>query len=323
MIIDKKWLNSIAVNEGFVRDTLEKVLRLTEVLKFINAHPIMRECLALKGGTAINLTVFNMPRLSVDIDLDYSKDVDRDGMLEDRSVIQEDIEKYMNSEGYQRSEKSKSRHSLDSSIYYYQNAAGINDNIKIEINYSMRTHIYPLVHRKIQTDGVFEEFEVLSLEGTEIFGSKIKALLDRAAPRDLYDVDNMIRFGLFDGEEERANLRKCALFYMAVGNKEVPQNVNLTALDEITWHNIKTDLNPVKRKREKFDLETSKKRVSTFLEEVMRLEESELRFMQSFRALEYHPEYLFNNPDIVKRLENHPMAMWKMQDCTALRSRVL
>ena len=78
MQIDKKWLSKVAAQEGFVRDTLEKVCRLTKILQFINSNPLMKDCLALKGGTAINLTVFNLPRLSVDIDLDYSKETDRE-----------------------------------------------------------------------------------------------------------------------------------------------------------------------------------------------------------------------------------------------------
>lgn len=127
-------------------------------------------------------------------------------------------------------------------IFTYVNTAGISDNIKIEINYSMRVHIFPLSYRQVQTGGILEEFKVLSVEGTELFGSKIKALLDRAAPRDLYDVDNMIKYGLFHGRDERNAPRKCAVFYMAVGNKETPERVNIEAVDEITWYRIKTDL---------------------------------------------------------------------------------
>ena len=55
-----------------MRDTFEKVLRLKEILKFLNEDKFLREYLLLKGGTAINLTVFNLPRLSVDIDMDYT-----------------------------------------------------------------------------------------------------------------------------------------------------------------------------------------------------------------------------------------------------------
>ena len=119
MQIDKKWLSKTATQEGFVRDTFEKVYRLTGILQYINSNPIMKDCLALKGGTAINLTVFNLPRLSVDIDLDYSRETDREGMLEDRKHIAEDMEKYMAAEGYQKSVKSKTSHSLDSMIFTY------------------------------------------------------------------------------------------------------------------------------------------------------------------------------------------------------------
>lgn len=49
---------------GFIRDTLEKVLRLSEILYFINYDPLLSASLALKGGTAINMTIFNLPRLS-------------------------------------------------------------------------------------------------------------------------------------------------------------------------------------------------------------------------------------------------------------------
>ena len=158
-----------------------------------------------------------------------------------------------------------------------------------------------------------EIFEVLSVDGTEIFGSKIKALLDRTAPRDLYDIDNMVKYGLFNGIKERDRLRRCAVFYIAVGNKEVPERINLDVIDEITWYRIKTDLIPVKRKREKFDLDETKKRVKGYLEDTMRLTDLKDRFLQEFREKKYHPEYLFENQEIVNRLEKHPMVLWKMK----------
>ncbi|NTW96634.1 MAG: hypothetical protein HGB31_08455 [Erysipelotrichaceae bacterium] len=59
----KQKLSIQAKEYGFIRDTLEKVLRLTEILNYINSTPILNENLALKGGTAINLTIFRLPRL--------------------------------------------------------------------------------------------------------------------------------------------------------------------------------------------------------------------------------------------------------------------
>jgi len=65
----KKDLDKFAADTGFIRDNLEKVFRLFEVLQYINENKLLDDHLALKGGTAINLTFFNMQRLSVDIDL--------------------------------------------------------------------------------------------------------------------------------------------------------------------------------------------------------------------------------------------------------------
>lgn len=67
---NRRELDARAREYGFNRDTFEKVLRLRTILEFLNTHEYMCEHLLLKGGTAINLTVFNLPRLSVDIDLD-------------------------------------------------------------------------------------------------------------------------------------------------------------------------------------------------------------------------------------------------------------
>lgn len=48
---------------------------------------LLSNALALKGGTAINLTIFNLPRLSVDIDMDFSENVPREEMLAIRKQI--------------------------------------------------------------------------------------------------------------------------------------------------------------------------------------------------------------------------------------------
>ena len=61
---DRITLGRQARELGFVRDTFEKVCRLADILSFIKNDPLLSSCLALKGGTAINLTIFNLPRLS-------------------------------------------------------------------------------------------------------------------------------------------------------------------------------------------------------------------------------------------------------------------
>ena len=64
-IYNKTEIGRVARQYGFVRDTFEKVLRLKEILKYLKEEEYLREHLLLKGGTAINLTVFDLPRLSI------------------------------------------------------------------------------------------------------------------------------------------------------------------------------------------------------------------------------------------------------------------
>ena len=45
----------------------------------------------------------------------------------------------------------------------------------------------------------------------------------------------------------------------------------------------------------------------------MHLTDLESRFLQEFRKKKYYPEYLFENGEVISRLEKHPMALWKMQ----------
>ena len=86
---------------------------VADVLDFIQKDELLSNALALKGGTAINLTIFNLPRLSVDIDMDFSENLPREEMLAIRKQITERISKYMAAAGYHLSQKSKTYHALD------------------------------------------------------------------------------------------------------------------------------------------------------------------------------------------------------------------
>ena len=80
-------LEIAARNQHFTRDTFEKVLRLKAILDWMNAQEFLKAHLLLKGGTAINLTVFDLPRLSVDIDMDFVPNLPREDILQARETI--------------------------------------------------------------------------------------------------------------------------------------------------------------------------------------------------------------------------------------------
>ena len=309
---NRKDLTKQASELGYIRDTFEKMCRLAKLLKFFERDPVLSKYLALKGGTAINLTIFNLPRLSVDIDLDFAENFNLDEMMDIRESIRTTIRQYMAMNDYIRSDKSKEYHTLDSDVYQYINTGGVKDNIKVEINYSLRSHILPLSKRPIETLGIFEPVEVLSLAPMEIFAAKISALVSRAAARDLYDANNMVTFGLFD-ETQAEMLKKCIVFYTAVGSEETPLDISLSKMDALVFHDIRTKLIPVLPKKEKFDFASARERVREYLGTVLQLDEKDKSFLSSFAKGDYRPELLFCGDELI-RIANHPMALWKMQN---------
>ena len=310
---DRMTLGRMAKEMGFVRDMLEKVCRLTDVLKFMEEDGMLAGSIALKGGTAINFTIFNLPRLSVDIDLDYCRSIAREEMLEDREIITDKISKYMAANGYTLSPKSKSYHALDSFVYEYMNCGGVRDNIKIEINYMLRCHVLPVARREVVLPWNLDKFTVLSVAPLEIFASKSVALLTRTAPRDLYDMHNMVKYGLFD-ESEEDMLRKCAVFYSAIGAEQPPTKFELCQIGTVSAQQVKRDLNPVLRKGQKFDVDVAQKEVENYLASIMIPTKDEEKFWRKFAEREYCPELVFGEGKELKNILNHPMALWKCRN---------
>lgn len=310
-IYNKVEIGRVAQQHGFVRDTFEKVLRLKEILRYLNEEEYLREHLLLKGGTAINLTVFNLPRLSVDIDMDYTPNDTKEDMLEARDKITTLIKDYMEAEGYQLSKGSRFTHSLDAFYYQYQNAGGNRDMIKIELNYSLRAHILEPVHRKILPKVFDDGLEIRMVAPIEIFAAKGNALISRAAARDLYDWGNLIAGNLF--ADERDMFRKCFAFYATISAETVNRNFDTSAIDSLKFDKIRRDLFPVLSKKDNFKLDERRQQAKDYIAELMQLTEREQEYMDRFIEKEYVPELLFDDKEIVERIKEHPMALWKCQ----------
>jgi predicted nucleotidyltransferase component of viral defense system len=306
---NRRELNIRAREYGFNRDTFEKVLRLRLILEYINSQEYLQQHLLLKGGTAINLTVFNLPRLSVDIDLDFVPNIIRDEMKEERDKLTRILTGYMSEQGYILSDASRFSHSLDALYYNYVNAAGNKDMIKIEINYSLRSHIFPAENRVFVTEAFGELINIRTVAVMEIFAAKANALISRAAARDLYDFCNMIDMGLFSADEDI--FRKCIIFYATISAKEVNKSFDTAAIDGLTFSKIKTELFPVLAAREKFELDKKKIQVKEYISLLMKLNDDEKEYIERFINKEYKPELLFKDTGILERIRYHPMALWK------------
>lgn len=310
VIYTKEYVERISERDGFIKDNTEKVLRLIDVLEFLNTQPEIKGKLALKGGTAINLTVVDFPRLSVDIDLDFAENIDKESIAEFRTKFKEIFGEFIDSEGYRLIEKSRMHYALDSFMLSYNGTSGNRDNIKVEINYLDRAHILPLEYRSLNNRITNEPLRALTLNPTEIYASKTVALLSRTAPRDLYDIYTMIEKGIIRNTHL---FRKCFVFYNVCGGGQDADNIDFSKLGKLTYDIIRRQLKPVLSKTDKFEIEQATANVTEYLSAALTLTEQEKEFVRLFRKKIYEPNLLFEDNEIIKRIETHPMILWRLR----------
>lgn len=157
---------------------------LLQVLPYVAKEKIF----ALKGGTAINLFIRDMPRLSVDIDLTYLPLDTRDEALKN---IQEGLNRIKTD--IERNLTNVKVHTvpLNGETDVKLNVQSKNAQIKIEVNTITRGNVFPTefmqVVESVQDEfGKFAAINVVSL--AELYGGKICAAIDRQHPRDVFDV---------------------------------------------------------------------------------------------------------------------------------------
>ena len=174
-------------------------------------------CFALKGGTAINLFVRDMPRLSVDIDLLYLPIEPREQTL---IHIQEALTRI--SDNIQKSVAgSIVTPAVDNQHITKLNIRHNGVQIKIEPNIVQRGAIFEIEAHELCSRAE-EEYEVSATANTiaipELYGSKITAALDRQHPRDLFDVHL-----LFSNEGLTDDTRKAFVVYLASHNRPMSE----------------------------------------------------------------------------------------------------
>ncbi len=198
----------------------EKYKRQVDLL--IRCLPFVdkQECFAVKGGTAINLFLQNMPRLSVDIDLTYLPLKKRDESLKEIGtallVIKDEIERFIPhsrvTENY--------TNSIPGKLVVLWNDV----QIKIEANFVLRGSVYDPVVKEIcdEVQQQFQQFiKIRILSKEDLYAGKICAALDRQHPRDLFDV--ML---LLNEEGISSATRKAFVVYLAGHSRPMQELLN-------------------------------------------------------------------------------------------------
>jgi len=166
------------------------------------------DCFALKGGTAINLFVRDLPRLSVDIDLVYLPMNDRQEALDDitnaLSRIAQRIDDVFPDSSVVESFRDKS-----DALRLVATHDGA--KVKIELSPVLRGTVFEpevrSVCKKVEDEFGYAEMAVVSM--ADLYAGKICAALDRQHPRDLYDVKHLL-----ENEGLTDDIRAAFLIYL-------------------------------------------------------------------------------------------------------------
>ena len=164
---------------------------------------------AMKGGTALNLFVQDLPRLSVDIDVVYvDHTTSRTEALRQIGAALEEIRKELNRRGLQ-AESSVGALGDESRLFLRRGSP----SVKVEVNHVFRGTMLPVQARGLTPESrrlFTTEVHVPVLATAELYGSKLVAALHRQHPRDLFDVHCLFGTGGITDE-----MVECFVGYLA------------------------------------------------------------------------------------------------------------
>lgn len=282
----------------------ENYLAVAKLMARIARNVFADGVFALKGGTAINLFVRDLPRLSIDLDLvfvDYT--LPRDQALAAIGNALQAIAERLRASGLDMPGK-KTGAAGDS----YLNVRSGGLQVVVEVNEIIRGTLLPAQPRPLQPNareilGVDLELPVLA--EPELYAGKLVAALDRQHPRDLFDVHQLFAAGGITAE-----MRRCFVAYLASHNRPTHEILNpvlqdITAAFEGSFEGMArdaVDLKTLLAARERLIAELSKG-----------LSAAERRFLLSLAAAE--PDWkLLGFPT----LADMPGPRWKLQNLQTL-----
>lgn len=170
---------------------------------------------AMKGGTALNLFVQDMPRLSVDIDVVFTDHtLARDDAL---AAIDADLKAAaatLEAKGLSVAIPKKPS-GEDVKLFIRNDSA----EVKVEVNHVFRGTLMPVEFAPLASaarDMFTSGLSVPMQSRAELYGSKLVAAMDRQHPRDIFDVLKMYeKFGL------DTSFVTCFVAYLAGHNRPV------------------------------------------------------------------------------------------------------
>ncbi len=310
MKISQRRLLAEAQATGFRIEVLEKVIQLLNLLQGFNRHPFLKGRLVLKGGTALNLFLFDVPRLSVDIDLNYIGATDRQTMLAERPKIEKAVQAVCSREGMSIT-RVPTDHAGGKWRLRYDSSLGEGSNLEVDLNFMFRVPLWPVVTMDAKV-GSYSATQIPVLDMHELAAGKLAALFARHASRDLFDVHHLLTQANFEHEK----LRLGFVLYGAMNRKDW----RTVKIEDIGYEPKELENQLVSVVRQKFLKEKmaddwAKQMIQecrNALAIVLPLADVEIAFLdQILDRGEIKPELLTDDAEMCERITSHPLLQWK------------
>ncbi len=304
----------VAAETGFREEAVERVLYLTAILGRLRTHPDLRNAWVLKGGTAINLFHLDVPRLSVDIDINYVGQADLKAMQAARPGFERALEACCEREGCQV-RRVPEEHAGGKYRLRYVGGVGGPGSLEVDVNYVQRIPLLGMERRRprLSFGGEAPEVPVLTLE--ELAAGKCAALLTRAAPRDAFDAWQLLEIA--PDLLARSGLRLA--FAVQAGSSREDLRVSRPDTSPVSAKAVREELLPLLR-AEARPLDGDPDRLAGQLTQVRRTvastllawRKNEREFLDRIiEKGELAPDLLTNDPALRERVAAQPMLRWK------------
>jgi len=297
---------------GFRREVLEKVIHLLTLLSGFRSHPFLKDRVALKGGTALNLFIFYLPRLSVDIDLNYIGAADRETMLAERPKVEDAVRAVCSREGFDIN-RIPGEHAGGKWSLRYASALGQGGNLEVDLNFMFRVPLWPVAYLDSRPIGTFDAKNIPVIDTHELAAGKLAALFARTASRDLFDAHQLLT--RTDLNKERLRI---AFIVYGAGSRTDWRTLSVDSL-QFDETELANRLLPMLRKNDLEDIGHPVEWAARLIGEckqslrvVLPLSENEREFLNMILDYgEIAPELLTADAELAERIRLQTLLEWK------------
>jgi predicted nucleotidyltransferase component of viral defense system len=308
-------LTNIAKTIGFRAEMLEKVIRLIELLNELFDNTFLKQRLALKGGTALNLFYFDLPRLSVDIDLNYIGAIDRSTMIEERKELEETLIGLCQRSGF-TIKRVATEHAGGKWRLNYASAVQPGGNLEIDLSYLYRVVFWPITIKDSCLVGPYQAKNIPLVDLHELAAGKLAALMSRRASRDLYDTHRLLAGPNPHQQIDITRLRLAFIVYGGMNRRDW----RTIKIEDISFDSseLQNKLIPVLNQNDLQQTSFAKQLVvecQDFLSQLLPFTENEKIFLD--RLLdegEIESSLITTDKELQEKISVHPGLLWKAQN---------